>query len=89
MTNKPAWMLSHFASDLVRLNAELVEEGKRYAIVRITDTNQKSGYSKVGFILVLKSGRYGVTPHDSLFEGMPNVSDFFAMKGKLEKKDSE
>jgi hypothetical protein len=56
---------------------------------RITDTDQKGGYSKVGFILVLKSGRYGVTPHESLFEGMPTVQDFFKMKDRLEKKDSE
>jgi hypothetical protein len=33
MINKPQWMLSHFASDLVRLKVELVEEGRRYAIV--------------------------------------------------------
>lgn len=89
MTRKPSWMLAYFGSDLVRLNVELIEESKRYAIVKLTDSGQKGQYSKVGYILVNKSGKYAITPHESLFEGNPTLVDLFSMKNRLEKKESQ
>lgn len=85
--NEPAWVKTYFGKKVKDLSPTVVEEGKRYAIVRIQDMGQKGEFSKVGFILVLKNGRYGASPHDSLFEGSPTVVDLFTMKNKLEKKE--
>ena len=86
MTN---WLKSYFgATDLANLNPEIVEEGKRYAIVKIQDMSQKGGFSKIGYILVRKNGKYRVTKHDSLFEGTPSLLDLFQMKNRLIKSDN-
>lgn len=82
------WVKKHFGKKEKTLTPSVVEEGKKYAIVRIQDMAQKGAFSKVGFILVLKAGRYGISPHESLFEGVPTVPDLFNMKNRLEKKES-
>lgn len=85
----PEWVKSYFGEKKSKeLNPSVIEEGKKYAIVRIQDMGQKVGFSKVGFILVKMSGRHGASPHDSLFEGIPTLLDLFDMKNKLEKKEA-
>ncbi len=83
------WLKSYFQPiDRANLNPEIVEEGKRYAIVKIQDMSQKGGFSKIGYILVKKDGAYRVTKHESLFEGTPSLQDLFQMKNRLIKSES-
>jgi hypothetical protein len=90
MAKKPDWLVAFFGSQRVEnLNPEIVDETRNHAIVKIVDMNQKGQYPKVGFILIPKSGRYGVTPHESLFEGVPDMGDLFRMKSRLEKAESK
>jgi hypothetical protein len=64
-----------------RLNPSIVYDGKSFAVVRVTDE------SKIGFVLLQKTGRHGVTYAESLHEGVPQAADFIKMKEALKKAD--
>lgn len=84
----PDWLKKYFGPQLKTMDPSVVEEGKKYAVVRIQDHNQSGAFSRVGFILIQKNGKYGVTPHVSLFEGVPTSANLLMMKSRLEKQDS-
>lgn len=85
----PEWLKSYYGPEgLKNLSPEVVEEGKKYAIIKLLGAQPPSTYSKVGFVLISKNGRYGASPQEALFEGMPDMNDFFKMKSRLEKAEA-
>lgn len=82
MSEQPKWLQTYYGTDWSsRLHPTVFRDGQEYAIVRLSDGAQ------VGFVLVRKNGRHGVTPQQSLHEGPPSAEDLDRMEKKLRQVD--
>jgi hypothetical protein len=74
------WLRAYYGSEWPSFSPSVVREGKRFAVVRITDTSQKGAtFSKVGYILLRKTGKHGQTKERPLHEGVPTRPDLDKM----------
>ncbi len=83
-----SWMKKYFGKDFERLSPQVIEDGESFAVVQITSTMPR-GFSGIGFILVRKTGKYGVTPAESLHEGPLNEKARKKLKDALKKQEEK
>ncbi len=82
------WLKTYYGKDFDFLNPELVKEGKKWAIVKLTRQATK-GFSSIGFVLIKKNGSHLSSNYQSLHEGPPTKEAFALMEKKLVAADAE
>lgn len=80
------WLKKYYGKDFDLLNPEVVLDGKKKAVVKLTKTGAR-GFSGVGYVLIDKNGSHLASSHKSLHEGMPTKTDMDRMKEILTKED--
>ena len=83
-----SWLNDYYGPKFEELNPSIIMEGQRYAVVRLVPKKPVSGFSASSYVLIRKTGRYGSTKHQSLFEGVPDTFDNNKMKAALDKAET-
>lgn len=77
---QPKWLSSYFDSYFSKqLRPSLILDGQEHAVVMVGGGD---------YLLVLKSGKLGVTPQQIIFSGRPTPQDMEKMKEKLKQSDA-
>lgn len=82
----PSWLKKYYGGDFEELSPEVIHEGKRLALVKLSRESQ-FGFSGIGFVLIEKNGNHLAGPHMSMHEGMPTPEKMEEMKKVLEQED--
>lgn len=82
----PEWLANYYGEEFYKLNPIVVLDGKAFAVVRIVLKSGPSS-SSLGFVLIKKNGKHGVSEWKSLFEGVPNQAALDKMKAVLAEED--
>lgn len=80
------WLQKYYGKEADFLNPEIILDGKKKAIIRLTRTGGK-GFSGIGYVLVDKHGSHSTSSPMSLFEGVPSLADMNHMRETLQKED--
>lgn len=84
----PKWLQDYYGNEIGAFNPEVVVDGRKHAIVKISRAGTKKAfYSSIGYVLLRKGGRHGASGHLSLHEGMANQQDLDRMLIALKKAD--
>jgi hypothetical protein len=84
-----SWLTQYYGPDFDMLNPAVVQEGKKWALVRLTKNSRVPGTSNIGYVIVQKDGRHSITPHLSAHEGVANETDLKRMQKLLAEKEAE
>ena len=82
------WLKRYYGREIDILNPVVIDEGKKFAIVKVT-TNGAKGYSSIGYTLIKKSGSFQASSYMSLHEGQVTEADLQAMKAKLKNVEEQ
>jgi hypothetical protein len=77
-----AWLDRYYGKDADSLNPTVIFDGKKLAVVRITNAG-----GKVGYVLLKKGGKHNNSKHISLHDGVAKPADFVAMRARLLRED--
>lgn len=80
------WLERYYGKDFDFLNPEVVFDGKKKAVVRLTRTGSRVN-SGIGYVLVDKNGSHLASTPKSLHEGVPSQADLDRMREVLKKED--
>lgn len=83
-----SWLKKYYGDDFEKLSPEVVEEGKKFAIVKLTGQVGRS-FSGVGFVLIKKTDSHNSSKSVSLHEGLPSAADMERMKNELRKAEGK
>lgn len=89
MSSAPRWLRNYYGKDFDRLSPSVVEEGDRFAVVKLFNHEVRTSNPKIGYVLIDKRGSFAVSPHQSLFEGIPSQADVDSMKAALSKREGK
>jgi hypothetical protein len=76
----PEWLKTYYGKQTETFNPQVVIDGSKYAVVRLTKTEAPRGFSKVGYVLIRKDGRHVGGAQRSLHEGLANQDHLERMK---------
>lgn len=82
------WLKTYYGKDLDFLNPEVIKEGKKWAVVKLTRQATK-GVSSIGYVLIKKTGSHTASNYFSLHEGVPTKDDLALMDKKLATEDAK
>jgi hypothetical protein len=74
----PLWLKKYYGNNVDFLNPELIQEGKKWALVKLQKPASK-GYSSIGYVLIQKNGSHEGSKYFSLHEGLPSQEDMSKM----------
>lgn len=83
-----SWLKKYYGSDFEKMNPEVVDEGKKFAIVKLTRQVGRD-FSGVGFVLIKKTDSHNASKSISLHEGLPSAADMKRMKDELKKAEGK
>lgn len=87
MANEPQWLKDYYGKDFDFLNPEIVKDGKKWALVKLSRRASK-GYSSTGYVLIKKAGTHIASNYQSLHEGPVSQKDMDRMYAALAKEEA-
>lgn len=81
------WLKAYYGSAYENLKPEVVIDGRKHAVVKITNPDKARRYSSIGYVLVRKTGSHGTNNQKPLHEGIASQYDLERMKMRLQLAD--
>lgn len=82
------WLKTYYGNDFDFLNPQVIKEGKKWAIVKLTRQATK-GSSSIGYVLIKKNGTHAGSTYFSLHEGNPTTDQLALMEKKLATEEAK
>ncbi len=77
------WLMNYYGAETDLYRPEVVFEGWKWAVVKLSRTDSDKGFTKVGYVLIRKDGSHVGGAQQSLHEGLASQADLDRMKAVL------
>ena len=81
------WLRTYYGPAFENLKPEVVIDGQKHAVVKITNPDRARRYSSIGYVLVRKTSSHSMNNQKPLHEGIASHYDMERMKMQLQAAD--